>query len=158
MPFYEGPVGSRSTPAILCGSRIRGIYADLISYFHWTVRQLFLHTLNRFPYVWCFIRGATPQFCRFTRLLKSVLHQVTSTLRTPCRRFIVKVAWSECFQRIQQVDDQFSSRREGKKEQNISRNRYKNIVPFDHTRLVLVSIIHTSTTAITVERLHDRSR
>ncbi|KJH51296.1 Protein-tyrosine phosphatase [Dictyocaulus viviparus] len=51
-----------------------------------------------------------------------------------------KSGFLEEFERIQQVDDQFSSRREGKKEQNISRNRYKNIVPFDHTRVVLKDI------------------
>ncbi|KAE9413449.1 hypothetical protein Angca_006972 [Angiostrongylus cantonensis] len=51
-----------------------------------------------------------------------------------------KSGFLEEFERIQQVDDQFSSRREGKKEQNISRNRYKNIVPFDHTRVVLKDV------------------
>ncbi|WKX97287.1 hypothetical protein Q1695_013162 [Nippostrongylus brasiliensis] len=51
-----------------------------------------------------------------------------------------KSGFLEEFERIQQVDDQFSSRREGKKEQNISRNRYKNIVPFDHTRVILKDV------------------
>ncbi|CAJ0607019.1 unnamed protein product [Cylicocyclus nassatus] len=51
-----------------------------------------------------------------------------------------KSGFLEEFERIQQVDDQFSSRREGKKEQNVSRNRYKNIVPFDHTRVILKDI------------------
>ncbi|EPB79731.1 Protein-tyrosine phosphatase [Ancylostoma ceylanicum] len=51
-----------------------------------------------------------------------------------------KSGFLEEFERIQQVDDQFSSRREGKKEQNVSRNRYKNIVPFDHTRVILKDV------------------
>lgn len=40
-------------------------------------------------------------------------------------------------QRLQQQDEQLKSKREGKRDLNVLKNRYKNIVPFDHTRVVL---------------------
>ncbi|VDK25316.1 unnamed protein product [Anisakis simplex] len=37
----------------------------------------------------------------------------------------------------QQEQPQFMSLREGRKTENVAKNRYKNIIPYDHTRIIL---------------------
>ncbi|VDK28819.1 unnamed protein product, partial [Anisakis simplex] len=53
-------------------------------------------------------------------------------------RITGKDGFADEFEKLQQQEQpQFMSLREGRKTENVAKNRYKNIIPYDHTRIIL---------------------
>ena len=64
-----------------------------------------------------------------------------------------KAGFKEEFESLQQQESKhLFSRKEGQRPENRAKNRYKNILPFDHTRVILIDVEPDSTDYINANR------
>ena len=65
-----------------------------------------------------------------------------------------KAGFKEEFESLQQQESKhLFSRKEGQRPENRAKNRYKNILPFDHTRVILIDVEPDSTDYINANRI-----
>ena len=76
------------------------------------------------------------------------LNSGTSTMSST-----IKAGFKEEFESLQQQEcKHLFSRKEGQRAENRAKNRYKNILPFDHTRVILVDVEPDGTDYINANR------
>ena len=77
----------------------------------------------------------------------------TMTLNSSSVSSNVKAGFKEEFESLQQQEcKHLFSRKEGQRAENRAKNRYKNILPFDHTRVILVDVEPDGTDYINANR------
>ena len=77
----------------------------------------------------------------------------TMTLNSGTMSTTIKAGFKEEFESLQQQEcKHLFSRKEGQRAENRAKNRYKNILPFDHTRVILVDVEPDGTDYINANR------